>query len=153
MQCGRPGFSPRVRKIPWRRERLPSPVFWPGEFHERYSPWGHQESDTTEWLSFSSFRESHCDHVDQFAYLQIQYSPKCGIVESKDTCVCDRSCQIALHPTGFTPGQSLAGCEKTYSRTALPTVYYQSLGFCPFSRLKKRFNLCSSNLHFFLWMN
>ena len=20
-------------KIPWRRERLPTPVFWPGEFH------------------------------------------------------------------------------------------------------------------------
>ena len=22
-----------VRKIPWRREQLPTPVFWPGEFH------------------------------------------------------------------------------------------------------------------------
>ena len=22
-----------VPKIPWRRERLPTPVFWPGEFH------------------------------------------------------------------------------------------------------------------------
>ena len=27
-------------KIPWRRERLPIPVFLPGEFHELYSPWG-----------------------------------------------------------------------------------------------------------------
>ena len=34
--------------IPWRRERLPTPVFWPGEFHGLYSPWGHKESDTTE---------------------------------------------------------------------------------------------------------
>ena len=25
--------SCRVRKIPWRRERLPTLVFWPGEFH------------------------------------------------------------------------------------------------------------------------
>ena len=24
-----------------------TPVFWPGEFHEPYSPWGHKESDTT----------------------------------------------------------------------------------------------------------
>ena len=24
----------------WRRERLPTPVFWPGEFHGLYSPWG-----------------------------------------------------------------------------------------------------------------
>ena len=33
LHCGRPGFDPRVGKIPWRRERLPTPVFWPGEFH------------------------------------------------------------------------------------------------------------------------
>ena len=26
LQCGRPGFDPWVRKIPWRRERLASPV-------------------------------------------------------------------------------------------------------------------------------
>ena len=32
-QCGRLGFSPWVGKIPWWRERLPTPVFWPGEFH------------------------------------------------------------------------------------------------------------------------
>ena len=38
LQCGRPGFDPWVGKIPWRRERLPTPVFWPGEFHELYSP-------------------------------------------------------------------------------------------------------------------
>ena len=30
------------------RERLPSPVFWPGEFHELYSAWGHKESDRSE---------------------------------------------------------------------------------------------------------
>ena len=36
---------------PLERERLPTPVFWPGEFHALYSPWGHKESDTTERLS------------------------------------------------------------------------------------------------------
>ena len=40
-------------KNPWRRERLPSPVFWPGEFHGLYSPWGPKELDTTEWRSLS----------------------------------------------------------------------------------------------------
>ena len=50
---GRPGFNPWVGKIPWRRERLPTPVFWPGEFHGLYSQWGHKESDTTEQISFS----------------------------------------------------------------------------------------------------
>ena len=48
LQCGRPGFGPWVGKIPWRRERLPTPVFWTGEFHGLYSPWGHKELDTTE---------------------------------------------------------------------------------------------------------
>ena len=32
-------------------ERLPTPVFWPGEFHGLYSPWGPKELDTTERLS------------------------------------------------------------------------------------------------------
>ena len=35
----RPGFDPWVGKIPWRKERLPTPVFRPGEFHGLYSPW------------------------------------------------------------------------------------------------------------------
>ena len=53
------GFDPRIGKIPSRREWLPIPVFLPGEFHGRgawqagYSPWGHKESDTTEWLTLS----------------------------------------------------------------------------------------------------
>ena len=42
-----------IKKIPWRREWLPIPVFLPGESHGQrslvgYSPWGHKESDTTE---------------------------------------------------------------------------------------------------------
>ena len=39
--------SPWVGKIPWRRERLPTPVLWPGEFHGLYSPWGGKELDMT----------------------------------------------------------------------------------------------------------
>ena len=38
-KCGRPGFDLWVRKIPWRRERLPSLVFWPGEFHGVAKSW------------------------------------------------------------------------------------------------------------------
>ena len=51
LQCRRPGFDPWVGKIHWRRERLTIPVFWPGELHGLYSPWGRKESDTTEQLS------------------------------------------------------------------------------------------------------
>ena len=30
-------------RSPWRRERLPTPVFWSGESHGLYSPWGRKE--------------------------------------------------------------------------------------------------------------
>ena len=40
-----------VGKISWRRERLPTPVFWPGEFHGLYSPRGPKELDRMEQLS------------------------------------------------------------------------------------------------------
>ena len=47
------GFSPCVRKIPWRRKCQLTPVFLPGESYEQrrlvgYSPWSLKESDTTE---------------------------------------------------------------------------------------------------------
>ena len=48
-----PGFDLWVGTIPWRRERLPTPVFWPGEFHGLYSPWGRKEFDRTERLSLA----------------------------------------------------------------------------------------------------
>ena len=47
------GFNPWAGNIPWSRERLPTPVFWPGKFHGLYTPWGGKESDKTEQLSLS----------------------------------------------------------------------------------------------------
>ena len=49
----RPVFDHWIGKIPWRREWLPTPVFWFRAFHGLYSPWGHKESDMTEWLALS----------------------------------------------------------------------------------------------------
>ena len=48
LKCGTPGFNPGVEKIPWRREQLTTPIFWPREFHGLYSPWGQKELDRTE---------------------------------------------------------------------------------------------------------
>ena len=39
LQCRRPRFDPWIGTIPWRRERLPTPVFWPGEFHGVTKSW------------------------------------------------------------------------------------------------------------------
>ena len=43
---------------PLEKGTLPTPVFWPGEFHGLYSPWGCKELDTTERLSLSLFLDS-----------------------------------------------------------------------------------------------
>ena len=37
LQYRRPRFNPWVRKIPWRKEWLPTPVFMPGESHGQRS--------------------------------------------------------------------------------------------------------------------
>ena len=39
--------------LPWRRERLSTPVSWPGEFHGFDGPWGLKESHMTEQLSLT----------------------------------------------------------------------------------------------------
>ena len=49
--------------MPWRREWLPTLVFWLGEFHGQgslvgYSPWGCKESNMTERLSLSKIQKN-----------------------------------------------------------------------------------------------
>ena len=46
-------FDPWIVKIPWKREWLLTPVFFPGKFHGQrslagYSLWDHKELDVTE---------------------------------------------------------------------------------------------------------
>ena len=54
LKCRRTGFDPWIGKIPWRRERLPTPAFWPDPMIVH----GIIELDTTERLSLSVFISS-----------------------------------------------------------------------------------------------
>ena len=47
-----PGFDPWVGKVPWRREWPPTPVFWPGELHGLYNPWGHSQTRLSDFHLF-----------------------------------------------------------------------------------------------------
>ena len=54
LQCKRPRFNRWVRKIPWRRQWQPIPVFLPGKFHGRRSPgdcspWGHRKTGLSDF--------------------------------------------------------------------------------------------------------
>ena len=68
--AGDVGSISGLGRSPWRREKLPTPVFWPGEFHRLYSPWGHKESDTTEPLSLSllALTGYSCLHIKNYAH-------------------------------------------------------------------------------------
>ena len=56
------GSNPGLGRFPWRRKKLPTPVFWPGEFQGLCSPWGHKESDTTERLSVITDEATKADN-------------------------------------------------------------------------------------------
>ena len=57
--------------MPWRRERLLTPVFWPGEFHglansmEWRIPRGRKELDRTERLSLSNSSDSSSGNASE----------------------------------------------------------------------------------------
>ena len=66
MQCGRPGFDPWVRQIPWRRKWQPTPVLLPGKFHgekihgiAKSRTWLNNFTSDFDGQSFSIFIWSH----------------------------------------------------------------------------------------------
>ena len=62
--CRDLGFIPRLGRSPGEGKRLPTPVFWPGEFHgHMYSPWGHKELNTTEQTALSCSYNLDCFSV------------------------------------------------------------------------------------------
>ena len=66
-QCRRPGFDPWVRRIPWRKKRLPTPVFLPGESHGQRSLVATVQGVANSRLQFSSVAQlcpTLCDPVD-----------------------------------------------------------------------------------------
>ena len=70
LQCVRPGFDPCIGKVPWRRERLPTPGFWPGELHGLYV---HRvtksQTQLNDFIYVCMYMLSHFSHVQLFVTL------------------------------------------------------------------------------------
>ena len=62
---------------PWRREWLSTPVFWPGELHGLYSPWGCKEFDMTEQLMLDKQLWNGFKHSAQFSSASQSYPTLC----------------------------------------------------------------------------
>ena len=98
LQSRRPGFDPWVRKIPWRREWQPTPVFLPGESHGQKSLVGYSLWVTKSQTQLSS---GHCAvlccAVVQSPSLSSSLGPH-GLQHTRRPCspppprVCPRSC-------------------------------------------------------------
>ena len=57
----------------WRRQWHPTPVLLPGKSHGwrslvGWSPWGRQQSDTTEWLHFHALEKETATHSSVLAW-------------------------------------------------------------------------------------
>ena len=74
----RPGFNPWVGKIPWRRKWLPTPVSLPGKSHGQrslagYTPWDHEQLDTTEWLHTHTHTHTHTLKIPAIEFRNVYY--------------------------------------------------------------------------------
>ena len=107
-----PGSIPGL--VSQERERLPTPVFQPGEFPGLYSPWGRRELDTTEQLSLPLPGDSYniwrqfwlqlgCGDVSGIQWAQARGAAKRAPVPRTPTVTQDylapdvnNACQVAL---------------------------------------------------------
>ena len=94
LQCRGPGFDSWAGKIPWRRERLPTPVFWPREFYGLYNPWGHKESEQLSNFHFTFFLVVQCINI----YLPKQGTQVRSLVQEDPTCH-RAMCVTTIEPT------------------------------------------------------
>ena len=131
------GFDPWVGKIPGRRERLPTPGFWPGEFRGQrslagYTPWGRKQSCKTDQLSLLLFKTSRNAVKPADVHFQIRTSCLSG-----DRWKCSGDCPRGGCSTGQAGRRKVQSARDshTYSRRApAPPLGWAGLGAAPFSQ-------------------
>ena len=106
-RCKRHRVAPWVRKTPRRRAWPPAPVFLPGESHGWrgwcYSPWGGEESDTTEaakhacTLTFWLREACVCTRVYSFLGIKAQSAR-------------------SLEPSGLSPGHLISSLSSGHGQ-------------------------------------
>ena len=145
-----PQLDSWVGKIPWRREKLPTPVFWPGEFHELYSPWGRKELDMTEWLSCIIFflledPPLHPSPLPKLSKPQVSYlvpRAPANVVQSWE-----RSSD-QQHPTGYNPLNNIplcvCVCVYIYIYIYIHTYIYVCMYVYIYIYIYHNFFICSS---------
>ena len=97
---GEPSLISGLGRPPGERIRLPTPVFWPREFHGLHSPQGHKELDTTERLSLYHLSRPHRPILGPYSWSLI--SPPLNSQSTSHVVYgCSSSCLISLRTASF----------------------------------------------------
>ena len=108
LQCSRLESHHWVGKIPWRRQWLPTPVFLPGEFHDRRAWWATVHGVTNSWTQLTSLRPFYLTSAMLRNLLlpeRIVWAPTSLILFRLTPLPWDPShpfCQIPVHPSKST---------------------------------------------------
>ena len=118
-QCKRHEFNPWVRKIPWRREWLPTPVFFPGKCHGQrslvgYSPWGHKESDMTKRL------KNYLDEMDRLRPLSSGFTKPWAAYSSLHSAI--QTLDLSLETKDPGSYSNIIGWVSQFSSVAQPCL-------------------------------
>ena len=120
----RPWFDSWGGKIPWRRERLPTPVFWPGEF------------SVISLIYILPYLFCQCIFVFCFhTHNNILYSLFCNLLSSLIVCLRCHSITVNMvlpHPFQYlwaTDGQSLSNYPYWWIFRLFPTYYHYEQGY------------------------
>ena len=97
-------FNPWIGKIPWRRERLRTPVFLPEKSHGQrslagYSPRGHKESDTTAHTHMQLAYEYECGPIssDNWTFTGLLLRTSNSLSKPSSPCRCFRNALGSLY--------------------------------------------------------
>ena len=110
--------QPLGQKIPWRRKWQPTPVFLPGESHRQrsladYSPQGHKESHTAEWLTLLLLqKEWRWCILSAWVYSTLPLKKSVFFKRNIyfHMCACAQPCPTPCNPMDYSPpGSSVHG--------------------------------------------
>ena len=99
------GLIPGLRRSPGEGTRLPTPVFWPGEFHGLYSPWGHKELDIAEFGEGNLAGKRREEDISDSPGMSIRQGLP---IEGNSQ---HHHCPLRPHPRA--PGTSISGSRKS----------------------------------------
>ena len=117
LQCGIPEFDSWVGKIPWRRESLPTPIFWPWEFHGLYSPWGAKS-----WTRLGEYHIHSLSSVQLLSHVQLFVTPWTAALQASLSITSSQSLPKLMSIESVMPSNHLILCQPLLLQ---PSVFHR----------------------------